>query len=98
MGIPEKASEGVYTYGKGNVYVVRQDPKEFVMNERGDATLLKQVEAAYGQLEYKNHFYLERGPYVMAAVLMRMRLAMSRFSSKDITSICSTQNFLAWRW
>ena len=69
MGIPEKASEGVYTYGKGNVYVVRQDPKEFVMNERGDATLLKQVEAAYGQLEYKNHFYLERGPYVMAAVL-----------------------------
>ena len=69
MGMPEKASEGVYTYGKGNVYVVRQDPKEFVMNERGDATLLKQVEAAYGQLEYKNHFYLERGPYVMAAVL-----------------------------
>ena len=69
MGMPEKASEGVYTYGKGNVYVVRQDPKEFVMNERGDAILLKQVEHAYGQLEYKNHFYLERGPYVMAAVL-----------------------------
>ena len=39
------------------------------MNERGDATLLKQVEHAYGQLEYKNHFYLERAPYVMAAVL-----------------------------
>ena len=69
MGMPEKASEGVYTYGKGNVYVVRQDPKEFVMNERGDAILLKQVEHAYGQLEYKNHFYLKRGPYVMAAVL-----------------------------
>ena len=69
MGMPEKAEDGVYAYGKGKVYVVRQDPKEFAMNEGGDAALLKQVESAYGQLEYKNHFYLERGPYVMAAVL-----------------------------
>lgn len=69
MGMPEKASDGVYTYGKGKVYVVRQDPKEFAMNAGGDAALLKQVEAAYGKLEYKNHFYLERGPYVMVAVL-----------------------------
>ena len=67
--MPEKAEDGVYAYGKGKVYVLRQDPKEFAMNEGGDAALLKQVESAYGQLEYKNHFYLERGPYVMAAVL-----------------------------
>ena len=69
MGMPEKAEDGVYAYGKGKVYVVRQDPKEFAMNEGGDAALLKQVESAYGQLEYKNHFYLERGTYVLAAVL-----------------------------
>ena len=69
MGMPEKAEDGVYAYGKGKVYVVRQDPKEFAMNEGGDAALLEQVEHAYGKLEYKNHFYLERGPYVMAAVL-----------------------------
>ncbi len=69
MGMPEKASEGVYAYGKGKVYVVRQDPKEFVMQEKGDTELLKTIENAYGKLEFKNHFYLERGPYVMAAVL-----------------------------
>ena len=69
MQMPDKAEEGIYHYGKGKVYVVRQDPKEFVMQEAGDQSLLSVVEKAYGKLEYKNHFYLERGPYVLAAVL-----------------------------
>ena len=69
MQMPEKAEEGVYAYGKGRVYVVRQDPKEFVMQEAGDQSLLSVIEKAYGKLEYKNHFYLERGPYVLAAVV-----------------------------
>ena len=69
MQMPEKAEEGIYHYGKGKVYVVRQDPKEFVMQEAGDQSLLSVVEKAYGKLEYKNHFYLERGPYVLAATL-----------------------------
>ena len=69
MQMPEKAEEGVYSYGKGRVYVVRQDPKEFVMQEAGDQSLLSVIEKAYGKLEYKNHFYLERGPYVLAAVV-----------------------------
>ena len=69
MQMPEKAEEGVYSYGKGRVYVVRQDPKEFVMQETGDQSLLSVIEKAYGKLEYKNHFYLERGPYVLAAVV-----------------------------
>ena len=69
MQMPEKAEEGVYAYGKGRVYVVRQDPKEFVMQEAGDQSLLSLIEKAYGKLEYKNHFYLERGPYVLAAVV-----------------------------
>jgi hypothetical protein len=67
--MPEKAEEGVYQYGKGKVYVVRQDPKEFVMQEAGDQSLLSAVEKAYGKLEYKNHFYLERGPYTLTAVV-----------------------------
>ena len=82
MGMPEKAEDGVYAYGKGKVYVVRQDPKEFAMNEGGDAALLKQVESAYGQLEYKNHFYLERGPYVMAAVLDENAVSNEPFELK----------------
>ena len=69
MGMPEKAEEGVYSYGKGKVYVVRQDPKEFVMQADGDQAILKVIEQAYGKLDYKNHFYLERGPYVMVAVV-----------------------------
>ena len=69
MQMPEKAEEGIYSYGKGRVYVVRQDPKEFVMQEAGDQSLLSVIGKAYGKLEYKNHFYLERGPYVLAAVV-----------------------------
>ena len=69
MGMPEKAEEGVYSYGKGKVYVVRQDPKEFVMQAGGDQSILKVIEQAYGKLDYKNHFYLERGPYVLASVV-----------------------------
>ena len=69
MGMSEKAEEGVYSYGKGKVYVVRQDPKEFVMQVDGDQAILKVIEQAYGKLDYKNHFYLERGPYVMVAVV-----------------------------
>ena len=69
MGMPEKAEEGAYSYGKGKVYVVRQDPKEFVMQADGDQAILKVIEQAYGKLDYKNHFYLERGPYVLASVV-----------------------------
>lgn len=69
MQMPQKAEEGVYQYGKGSVYVVRQDPKEFVMQEANDQSLLSVIEKAYGKLEYKNHFYLERGPYTLAAVV-----------------------------
>jgi len=69
MQMPEEASEGVYEYGKGKVFVVRQDPKEFAMQENGDESLLKVIRQAYGKLEMKNDFYLERGPYVMVSVL-----------------------------
>ena len=69
MQMPEKAEEDVYRYGKGRIYVVRQDPKEFVIQEKGDQSLLSVIEKAYGKLEYKNHFYLERGPYTLAAVV-----------------------------
>ena len=69
MQMPENAEEGTYTYGKGRVYVVRQNPKEFVMQTGGDKFLLKTIEQAYGKLDYKNHFYLERDPYVLASVV-----------------------------
>ena len=39
------------------------------MQANGDQAILKVIEQAYGKLDYKNHFYLERGPYVMVAVV-----------------------------
>ena len=69
MGIPEKAAEGVYEYGKGKVYVLRHDPKEYVLSKGGDKQFLEVVEKAYGKLQLKNSFFLERGPYTLVAVL-----------------------------
>lgn len=69
MGIPEKAEEGEYKYGKGKVYVLRHDPKEYVLKKGGDKPFLDVVTRAYGKLQQKNSFYLERGPYTLVAVL-----------------------------
>jgi len=69
MGIPERAEEGEYKYGKGKVFVLRHDPKEYVLQKGGDKKFVEVVEKAYGKLEQKNSFYLERGPYTLVAVL-----------------------------
>ena len=69
MQMPEQAAEGVYRYGKGRVCVIRQDPKEFALNANGDVPLMARVNEMYGALELKNDFRLERGPYLIAAVV-----------------------------
>ena len=75
MGLPAKAAEGSYTCGKGRVYVIRQNPKEYVMNAGGDAKLIATVKRAYeddakaGPLEMKNSFFLERGCYDLVSVV-----------------------------
>jgi len=63
-----------YVVGKGAVYVVREDPKEFVLKPDHDSDYLKLVKQAYekdakaGDLTFKNNFYLERGPYELVSV------------------------------
>ena len=75
LNMPQDAAEGRYRYGKGFVYVLRQDPKEFVLAENGDNKLLSTVREAYeedakaGKLLYKNSFTLDRGPYSIVSVL-----------------------------
>lgn len=74
MGIPAGASVGEYAYGKGTVYILRNDPKEYVLVRGGDQQLLKVVKTLYERksaepLVFKNKLYLERGPYDIAAVL-----------------------------
>lgn len=75
MGIDKDAKEGEYTYGKGTVCIIRQDPKEFVLKENADKEYVATVQRLYeekanaGNLQYKNCFYLERGFYDLIAVL-----------------------------
>ncbi|MEN6323639.1 MAG: hypothetical protein ABFD09_09135 [Proteiniphilum sp.] len=66
---------GEYACGKGKVYVIREEPKEFVMNADNDANYFETIKKAFettpnkGKLETKNSLYLERGPYIIAAVM-----------------------------
>lgn len=75
MGIDKDAKEGEYTYGKGTVFVVRQDPKEFVLKADADKGFVATVKRLYeekanaGNLQFKNNFYLERGYYDLVSVL-----------------------------
>ncbi|MCI1639715.1 MAG: hypothetical protein LKI42_00365 [Bacteroidales bacterium] len=70
MGIPSGAPEGLYDYGKGKVMVLRHDPKEYVLAAGGDGLLIDAVSRLYGPgLKFRNYFYLERGPYIIAAAL-----------------------------
>lgn len=75
MGIDAGAPEGTYSYGKGTVRILRADPKEYVLESGAHAKLLAVVKELYedraqaGSLESKNHFYLERGPYTIVAVM-----------------------------
>lgn len=75
LGIKAPYTEGIYTWGKGNVFIMRNDPKEFVMQANGDTSFVNRIREAYetkakaGALQFKNVFYLERGPYDIISVM-----------------------------
>jgi hypothetical protein len=77
MGLEsDTPATGEYTCGKGKVYVIREEPKEFVMNESGDKIFVSTVQKAFetapnnkDKFETKNSLYLERGPYIIASVM-----------------------------
>ena len=69
MDMDQDALEGRYRYGKGHVFVLRRNPKEFVLTEGADSLLLQTLETAYGRYERKNAYRLERDPYTIAAVV-----------------------------
>lgn len=68
LGIGRAPKEGVYPVGKGQVCVIRKDPKEYVLEAGGDKILREKVEALL-KVEYKNNLYLRRGPYEIVSVL-----------------------------
>ncbi|WP_454879952.1 hypothetical protein [Sphingobacterium detergens] len=67
--------EGQYSYGKGTFYVLRSDPKEFVVKPSNSHKLLDLTKSLYdarsksGKLQFKNYFTLTRGIYDLIAVL-----------------------------
>lgn len=70
MGISSDPAAGDYRFGKGKVRIIRQDPKEFVLEKNGAEPLIGAVEELCGgNIEKKHSFLLERGMYLLAAVL-----------------------------
>lgn len=75
MDIEPAADEGEYKYGNGTVFIIRKDPKEFVLDKNNDSEFVTTVKQLYelaarnGSFLTKNSFYLERGPYDLIAVL-----------------------------
>jgi hypothetical protein len=70
LGIKPIPNSQQFTVGRGKVFIIRQDPKEFVLHPGGDTGFLETIRRAYpNKLALKNSFYLERGPYDIVSVL-----------------------------
>ena len=75
LGIKDTANHSKNKVGKGTVYVMKQNPKDFVLQSDGDQAYVDVIKQAYNTamqgkaLTFKNNFYLERGPYDMISVL-----------------------------
>ena len=75
LGLDAAPAEGEYKIGKGTLYVVRQDPKEYILNFKGDEKLVSIVKNLYektakaGKLQFKNNFHLTRGNYELISVM-----------------------------
>ena len=68
MGIEAGALAGRYRYGKGQVYLLRQDPQDFVLTEGGEKVLLAAMDSLTGPRKFQP-MRLIRGPYRIVAVL-----------------------------
>jgi len=75
LKINPTSADQKFKVGKGAVYVIRKDPKEFVMEANGSKHFVDIVMNAYendakaGKISFKNSFYLERGPYDIVSVI-----------------------------
>ena len=75
MNLGTTPKDGEYKFGSGKVFVIRKDPKEFVLKENSDNEFVDTVKRLYeqtagtGSFQTKNNFYLERGVYDLIAVL-----------------------------
>ena len=75
LNIESSNNKDSYDIGKGTLYILRENPKEFVLNKNADTDYLNSVKTAYrkatngDELGLKNNLYLQRGPYKIASVM-----------------------------
>ena len=73
LGLGKTPAVGEHVVGRGRIVIVKQDPKELVMNPAADGAFVATVKKAYertgSRFIEKNFFLLQRGPYDIAAVL-----------------------------
>jgi hypothetical protein len=75
MGLQATPTSGEYPCGKGKVYIIRDEPKNFVMQKNNDRLFIKTIQKAYetasnkDKLTFKNNLLLNRGNYLIAAVM-----------------------------
>jgi hypothetical protein len=75
LKIDGKSGKERHAVGKGAVYVVRKNPKDFVMEANGSAKFVDIVRQGYendakaGKLQFKNSLYVARGSYDIVAVM-----------------------------
>ena len=75
LGLTNPLGEGIYQVGKGKVCVIRKDPKELVLTPNQDQAFVDKIKMLYekdpknGKLEFKNYFYLNRGPFEIISVM-----------------------------
>ena len=75
LGVKPTSDNQRFKVGKGAVYVLRQNPKDFVMATNGSEQYVDVVKRAYegdangGKLLFKNSLYVARGPYDIVSVM-----------------------------
>ena len=69
MGLEAGAPAGTYPYGEGHVCILRQDPKDFILADGGEKTLLEAMESVVGPMIDHRTLEVNRGPYRIYAVL-----------------------------
>lgn len=74
LGLDVPLEAGEYQYGEGLVRVLRNDPKEFVLEAGSDDDFVSAIDALYRKttgegLAFKNNFALTRGPYEIISVV-----------------------------
>ncbi|GAA4310789.1 hypothetical protein GCM10023149_05600 [Mucilaginibacter gynuensis] len=75
LTIHPDSAHNEFKVGSGMVHIIRQNPKEFVMESHTADVYINAVKNAYeneakaGKITYNNYLYLERGPYDIVSVM-----------------------------